>query len=141
MGNSVFIPLGLTGPDYGKKDTSDHTSYNTLRIPQIGFYAYRTHSDMQWQFINVSALNFGGDRNTTNFMKVDKFGFNDITADFATSSGNERCLRLHRMFEQLEPKLLYRSILGSGVVACKAQRKVQQSWHFIWIWPYCSRRS
>merc|ERR1712032_673408 len=33
--NSVFIPLGLTGPDYGKKDTSDHTSYNTLRIPQI----------------------------------------------------------------------------------------------------------
>jgi choloylglycine hydrolase len=91
--NSVFIPLGLTGPDYGKKDTSDHTSYNTLRIPQIGFYAYRTHSDMQWQFINVSALNFGGDRNTTNFMKVDKFGFNDITADFATSSGNGRRLR------------------------------------------------
>jgi choloylglycine hydrolase len=91
--NSVFIPLGLTGPDFGKKVTSDHTSYNTLRIPQIGFYAYRTHSDMQWQFINVSALNFEGDRNTTNFMNVDKFGFNDITADFATSSGNGRRLR------------------------------------------------
>jgi len=35
------------------------------------------------------------------------------------------------MFEQLEPELLYRSILGSGVVACKAQRKVQQSWHYL----------
>jgi choloylglycine hydrolase len=91
--NSVFIPLGLTGPDYGKKDTSDHTSYNTLRIPQIGFYAYRTHSDMQWQFINVSALDFGGDKNTTKNMNVDRFGFNDITADFATASGNGRRLR------------------------------------------------
>merc|ERR1712084_512 len=91
--NSVFIPMGLTGPDFGKKVTSDHTSYNTLRIPQIGFYAYRTHSDMQWQFINVSALNFEGDRNTTNFMKVDTFGFNDTTAEFATASGNGRRLR------------------------------------------------
>merc|ERR1712151_1216985 len=55
--NSVFNPLGVTGPDH-KSFTGDHTSYATLRIPQTGFYAYRTYSDMQWQFINVSALNF-----------------------------------------------------------------------------------
>merc|ERR1712187_368509 len=57
--NSVFIPLGLTGPDSKRAGiTSDHTSYATLRIPQTGFYAFRTYSDMHWQFINVSALNF-----------------------------------------------------------------------------------
>merc|ERR1712190_638675 len=57
--NSVFIPQGLTGPDPKRPGiTSDHTSYATLRIPQTGFYAFRTYSDMQWQFIDVSALNF-----------------------------------------------------------------------------------
>merc|ERR1712151_90582 len=97
--NSVFIPLGVTGPDPSLTSrskpyiTGDHTSYATLRIPQTGFYAYRTYSDMQWQFINVSALDFGGDKNTTKNMNVDKFGFNDITADFATASGNGRRLR------------------------------------------------
>jgi len=91
--NSVFIPLGVTGPNDSPSITSDHTSYATLRIPQTGFYAYRTYSDMQWQFINVSALDFGGDTNTTKNMNVDKFGFNDITADFATASGNGRRLR------------------------------------------------
>jgi len=93
--NSVFIPIGVTGPhppNYPSV-TSDHTSYATLRIPQTGFYAYRTYSDMQWQFINVSALDFGGDKNTTKNMNVDKFGFNDITADFATASDNGRRLR------------------------------------------------
>merc|ERR1711920_335705 len=94
--NSVFIPLGLTGPNIpniNPPTTGDHTSYATLRIPQTGFYAYRTYSDMQWQFINVSTLDFGGEKKTTNFMNVDKFGFNDITADFATASGNGRRLR------------------------------------------------
>jgi len=94
--NSVFIPLGVTNPNIpniNPPTTGDHTSYATLRIPQTGFYAYRTYSDMQWQFINVSALDFGGDKNTTKNMNVDKFGFNDITADFATASGNGRRLR------------------------------------------------
>merc|ERR1712176_1138980 len=94
--NSVFIPLGVTNPNIpniNPPTTGDHTSYATLRIPQTGFYAYRTYSDMQWQFINVSALDFGGDKNTTKNINVDKFGFNDITADFATASGNGRRLR------------------------------------------------
>merc|ERR1711920_698293 len=39
---------------------SQYPMWDGQPLNQIGFYAYRTHSDMQWQFINVSALNFGG---------------------------------------------------------------------------------
>merc|ERR1712151_570432 len=88
--NSVFIPLGLTGPD-PKGAKGDHTSYATLRIPQTGFYAYRTYSDMQWQFINVSALNFEHEAQLA--MSVGRFGVHDVTSDFSTTSGNGRRLR------------------------------------------------
>merc|ERR1712151_488837 len=88
--NSVFIPLGLTGPD-PKGAKGDHTSYATLRIPQTGFYAFRTYSDMQWQFINVSALNFEHEAQLA--MSVGRFGVHDVTSDFSTTSGNGRRLR------------------------------------------------
>lgn len=90
--NSVFIPLGLTGPDPKLAGVNgDHTSYATLRIPQTGFYAFRTYSDMQWQFINVSALNFEHEAQFA--MAVGNFGFHDVTASLATASANERRLR------------------------------------------------
>merc|ERR1712232_481857 len=90
--NSVFIPLGLTGPDPKRAGiTSDHTSYATLRIPQTGSYAFRTYSDMQWQFVNVSALNF--EHETQLAMTVGRFGFHDVTSDLTTTSGNGRRLR------------------------------------------------
>merc|ERR1712048_923375 len=90
--NSVFIPLGLTGPDPKRAGiTGDHTSYATLRIPQTGFYAFRTYSDMQWQFINVSALNFEHEAQLA--MSVGRFGFHDVTSDLSTTTVNGRRLR------------------------------------------------
>jgi choloylglycine hydrolase len=90
--NSVFIPLGLTGPNPKRAGfTGDHTSYATLRIPQTGFYAFRTYSDMQWQFINVSALNFEHDAQLA--MRVGRFGFHDVTSDLSTTSVHGRRLR------------------------------------------------
>merc|ERR1712048_1240115 len=90
--NSVFIPLGLIGPDPKRADiTGDHTSYATLRIPQTGFYAFRTYSDMQWQFINVSALNFEHEAQIA--MKVGRFGYHDVTSDLSRTFGNGRRLR------------------------------------------------
>merc|ERR1712048_237024 len=90
--NSVFIPVGLTGPDPKRAGiTGDHTSYATIRIPQTGFYAFRTYSDMQWQFINVSALNFEHEAQIA--MKVGRFGYHDVTATLATASAKERRLR------------------------------------------------
>merc|ERR1712048_1002106 len=90
--NSVFIPLGLTGPDPKRAGfTGDHTSYATLRIPQTGFYAFRTYSDMQWQFINVSALNF--EHGARLAMSVGRFGFHDITSGLSPTSGNGQRLR------------------------------------------------
>lgn len=90
--NSVFIPLGLTGPDPKHAGIKgDHTSYATLRIPQTGFYAFRTYSDMQWQFINVSALNF--DHEAKLAMAVGRFGFHDVTSALSTTSSTGRSLR------------------------------------------------
>merc|ERR1712107_395435 len=90
--NSVFIPMGLTGPDPKHAGIKgDHTSFTTLRIPQTGFYAFRTYSDMQWQFINVSALNF--QREARFAMAVGRIGFHDVTANLATISPSERRLR------------------------------------------------
>lgn len=90
--NSVFIPLGLTGPDPKHAGIKgDHTSYATLRIPQTGFYAFRTYSDMQWQFINVSSLNF--DHEAKLAMAVGRFGFHDVTSALSTTSSTGRSLR------------------------------------------------
>jgi len=90
--NSVFIPLGLTGPKPKRAGfTSDHTSFATLKIPQTGFYAFRTYSDMQWQFINVSALNFEHEAQLA--MRVGRFGFHDVTSDLSTTSVTGRRLR------------------------------------------------
>merc|ERR1712151_837141 len=90
--NSVFIPLGLTGPDPKRTGViGDHTSFATLRIPQTGFYAFRTYSDMQWQFINVSALNFAHEAQFA--MSAGRFGFHDVTSDLSTISVNGRRLR------------------------------------------------
>merc|ERR1712176_383661 len=90
--NSVFIPLGLTGPKPKRAGVSgDHTSFATLRIPQTGFYAFRTYSDMQWQFINVSALNFEYGAHLA--MAVGRFGFHDATSDLSGQSSDGRRLR------------------------------------------------
>jgi len=90
--NSVFIPQGLTGPNPKRAGfTSDRTSFATLRIPQTRFYAFRTYSDMQWQFINVSALNFEHEAQLA--MRVGRFGFHDVTSDLSTTSVTGRRLR------------------------------------------------
>jgi len=69
--NHVFIPQGSTGPDPEVTSlacklspslcslvNSDFTIWDTLRIPQKGWMAFRTYADGQWAYINLKELDW-----------------------------------------------------------------------------------